>query len=98
MAPSFGAMCARAAVRAARRSKFAAGWVVAAGALTAAAVFIVVVTLRPDPPTVPDVGKWESPTAFLLRSPGDALLRDVPALGTSAIPIIRFPNVPGGTR
>jgi hypothetical protein len=36
---------------------------------------------------VPLISQWRSPTAFLLKTPGDELLRTVPRLGASAVEI-----------
>jgi hypothetical protein len=39
------------------------------------------------------ISQWRSPTDFLLRTPGDELLKTVPRLGTSAIEIkMNFPD------
>jgi hypothetical protein len=41
----------------------------------------------PYPPSIHSISEWRSPTAFLLRSPGDSLLTDVPDLKKSLIRI-----------
>jgi hypothetical protein len=53
--------------------------VVAAALLSA---WLVALRL-PAPPYVsgPSIADWRSPTAFLLRTPGQELLREPPALG-----------------
>ena len=59
-------------------------------AVAAAIVLIALVLLRPDrtPPTMTrqlvDLGTpgWQSPTDFLLITPGSELLRSVPAVGS----------------
>ena len=37
--------------------------------------------------TTPLISQWRSPTEFLLRTPGDQLLKTVPSVGTSTIEI-----------
>ena len=59
-----------------------------AGALTAlmAAAILVWQLASPPPPSEPVpmmLSEWRSPTDFLLRLPGDALLRSVPRLQTA---------------
>jgi hypothetical protein len=94
--PGFGATWMRATAAAGRRSRRRARWIIAGGAVAAGALLIVVLLRRLAQPAVVDVVGWESPTAVLLRGPGDALLRDVPTLGSSSIQFISVPNVPGG--
>jgi hypothetical protein len=93
--PGFGATWTRAAAAASRRSRRPARWAIAGGAFAVGALLMVVLLRRPAQPPVVDVVGWESPTAVLLRGPGDALLRDVPTLGSSSIQFITVPNVPG---
>jgi hypothetical protein len=49
--------------------------------LLVAAGLAALVVLRPDPPPAPSLMDWRSPTDFLLRTPGEDLLRTVPRLG-----------------
>ena len=78
--------------RASRRSRVAVG-----AAFAAAAVILVVVSLRfsarpAAQPTAPSILAWRSPTASLLQTPGLELMRTVPTLRST---ILR--NVPPGT-
>ncbi|MBZ5537225.1 MAG: hypothetical protein LAO31_14820 [Acidobacteriia bacterium] len=46
-----------------------------------------------DHPSIQSISAWRSPTAFLLRPPGDSLLTDVPDLKKSLIRIDKFKTV-----
>jgi len=80
--PPFRAPRAREAPRWGRLGQFAAA---------AAVVLIALVLARPDRTPPPIVGRpgvdlstvaWKSPTDFLLVTPGSALMRTVPAVGS----------------
>ncbi|HEV7516271.1 MAG TPA: hypothetical protein VGR07_08225 [Thermoanaerobaculia bacterium] len=57
-----------------------AGAAVVAAALLSAWLVALKVPAPPYAPG-PSLGDWQSPTAFLLRTPGQELLREPPALG-----------------
>ena len=76
-----GAARSRAARRRARRPLRAAA---ALAALAAAGALIVLRPWTPRFEPVP-IASWRSPTAFLLNTPGDALLRSVPSLTASVV-------------
>lgn len=42
-------------------------------------------TTEPPSPPVPLISQWRSPTDFLLKAPGDPLLKTVPRLGESLV-------------
>jgi hypothetical protein len=96
--PDFAAGWSRAVRAATWRSRLRS--LIVAGTAIAAGVALVVTVERRSAPSAAgwDVIRWESPTAFLLRGPGDALLRDLPTLGSSGFAISSTPNVAGGTR
>ncbi len=64
-------------------------------ALVAAAAGAVIL-FRPRPPRVEPValGSWQSPTAALLRTPGEAILTSVPSLASSVVHTEPAPTVP----
>lgn len=96
--PDFAAGWSRAVRAAAPRSRLRR-LIVVGTAIAAGVALIVIVERRSAPPATGwDFIRWESPTAFLLRGPGDALLRDVPTLGSAGFTIINTPNVARGTR
>jgi hypothetical protein len=60
-----------------------------------ALAFLALLWLRPgpapEPMNAPPVARWQSPTDFLLRTPGRELLSAVPALARPAIPGLSLP-------
>jgi hypothetical protein len=65
-------------------------WAVAAACAAAAVVVAVILLQRqsgPDIAAAAQLAAWSSPTAALLRVPGDAILRSVPTVGAT---IMRF--------
>ena len=86
--PSFEHMWAAAAARTGRRPS-RVRWAVAAACAAAAVVVGVIVLHRPsgsDFAAATELAAWRSPTAALLRVPGDDILRSVPSVGTSLMP------------
>ncbi len=86
--PPFERMWAAAAARTGRRPS-RVRWAVAA-ACAAAAVLVAVILLQrqsgSDFAAATQLTAWRSPTAVLLRVPGDDILRSVPSVGTSLMP------------
>jgi hypothetical protein len=87
--PPFERVWATAAARARRRPP-RTRWAVAA-ACAAAAVAVAMILLHrkggSDYAAATQLAAWSSPTAALLRVPGDEILRSVPSVGAT---IIRF--------
>lgn len=81
VAPAFGAIVRRPARR--RRA------VGLRAALVAATLVLAIGGIRlatqPTPAEIPTILTWRSPTAELLRTPGQDLLRDIPTLGSSLL-------------
>jgi hypothetical protein len=88
-APDFGAIVRRPATR--RRP------VVLRAALFAATVLLAIggarLATRRTRAEIPSILTWQSPTATLLRTPGQGLLRDIPTLRSS---LLRDRPNPGG--
>ena len=82
--PAFDALVARALARPVRRSlrvpRLAAA--IAVLALAGAGVLL----LRRPAPTFA-IATWQSPTAFLLHGPGEEILRAVPGISASVVPL-----------
>lgn len=72
-------------------------WAAAAGALLVAFSLGALILFRPPgpPPAVVPISQWQSPTSFLLRSPGDPLLKTLPRLGAPAMEATTFLSKPG---
>ncbi|MGH7615511.1 MAG: hypothetical protein ACREMW_15890 [Gemmatimonadales bacterium] len=99
-APSFAVIWERAALRAGRHRPVSRAWRLAtAGALIAAVLVGVIVWRRVSAPArqAVEISRWQSPTEFLLRGPGGALLSAVPTITTSAVPLLPTTNASGGT-
>lgn len=97
---SFAVMWELAALRAGRhRPVSRARRLATAGALIAAALVGVIVWRRVSAPArqTVEISRWQSPTEFLLRGPGDALLSAVPSITTSVVPLLPTTNASGGT-
>ena len=83
--PPFERMWATAAGRTGRRQP-RVWWAVAAACAAAAVVVAVILLHRPsgsDFASATQLVAWRSPTAALLRAPGDDILRTVPSVGAS---------------
>jgi len=87
-APEFDGLWRQAAAARGRRRRIPLGtWLALAGAAGA----LLYAAVRRDAPsalpvetvTMPMLGQWRSPTAFLLRTPGEELLTTVPSLGSA---------------
>jgi hypothetical protein len=62
----------------------------AAAALTLLLAATIAVYIRPAPhPAIDDISRWQSPTASLLKTPGSALLTDMPRIGEPLIPPVK---------
>jgi predicted membrane-bound mannosyltransferase len=79
-AAPFDAVLARPRARVRRRGTFVA-------VLAAAAVIVIAICLRFFTPvaSVPSIVSWESPTAMLLETPGQELLRSTPTVRSSLL-------------
>ena len=87
--PPFGRVWAAAAARTGRRQS-RVRWAIAAACAAAAVVVAVMLLHRQsgsDFEAATQLASWRSPTAALLRVPGDDLLRTVPSVGAS---LMRF--------
>lgn len=84
--PGFEALVARALARHTPRTVRAPLLAAAIAVLVLGAGFGGVLLLRRRAPTVA-LASWQSPTAFLLRVPGDEILRTVPSVTAS---VVRF--------
>lgn len=85
--PPFDALLASAAARTTRRSgQWALRAAAAAGLLLAAGMAGVLLLGRPAAPAAEiAVASWQSPTAILLRVPGENLLRALPSASSSVV-------------
>jgi hypothetical protein len=83
--PPFERVWAAAASRTGRR-RSRVRWAVTAACAAAAVVLAVILLHRqsgPDIAAAAQLAAWRSPTAALLRVPGDDILRTVPSVGAS---------------
>lgn len=83
--PPFEHVWATAAARTGRRQS-QVRWAVVSAFAAAAVVVAVILLHRPngsDIDTATQLAAWRSPTAALLRVPGDDILRTVPSVGAS---------------
>ena len=61
-----------------------------AATLTLLLVAAIAVYVRSAPhPAIDDISRWQSPTASLLKTPGSALLTDMPRIGEPVIPTVK---------
>ena len=87
--PPFERVWATAAARSGRRPSRVL-WSLASACATAAVVVAVILLQRQrgsEFAAATELGAWRSPTAVLLRVPGDDLLRTVPSVGASLMRI-----------
>jgi len=95
-APAFSTVWRAAAERATRRPRAPAALRIAAAVLLPLAVGVgAAVLLHRAPPravATTALTTWRSPTAFLLRGPGDGMLQTVPAVSASVVrlELLRF--------
>lgn len=86
--PSFERVWAAALARTRAGRRRWGRWAVAAACVTAAAAAGLILRHRPTIPgldAATELASWQSPTASLLRFPGDDLLRAVPMIETSHV-------------
>jgi hypothetical protein len=63
----------------------------AAVALLSAAAIALYVRPAAHPP-IPDISRWQSPTASLLKTPGSELFTEMPRFGGSVVPPVKDEN------
>jgi hypothetical protein len=98
-APSFRGVLGRRKIRRAVSRPllriFAGAALAIAGALTAI-LLLPPGRRRPELDPAATIARWESPTDWLLRTPGRELLEELPALAEE-VPSTRLPEAAGGT-
>ncbi len=95
LAPSFPEVWAAAGDRARRASSAWRGVRAAARTAAVLAGLGVAVAIFRDPtipPSTPAISSWQSPTGFLLHSPGELWLRTVPKIGESLTEVKAVPS------